>query len=312
MKITALIVTHNRLDKLTLTLDKTFSQEFTDVLVVNSGSNDGTKLFLDGITDDRLTVIHTDNIGGAGGFALGAEYISHNINCDWVLFYDDDAYPDAKLIDNIQKQNLTDIDSFACHVSSRDEVMPQMNVAVKQYPTTLKRLFRYLKNRKAFFTQEQDLLLPCQPIEASSFVGFGVRFEVLKATYQHIHADLFIYYDDLFYTLMLSQLGYRHQFIPSLTFVHDVEKAEKMVPWKLYYHTKNLFVMRPLCTLPAFMGLVLMKVISVILVASKSQYPWQNIKLIILGFFDGLISKHDRFGLIDPVNKVIKRYANKR
>ena len=312
MKITALIVTHNRLDKLMLTVDKTLSQGFTDVLIVNSGSNDGTELFLDALSDERITVLHTDNIGGAGGCALGAEYISHNINCDWVVFYDDDAYPDLQLVNNIKQQNLTDVDSFACHVSSRDQVMPQMNVAVKKYPTTLARLLRYIKNRKAFVTQEGDLVLPNQPIEASSFVGFGVRHSVLKQTYQYIHSMLFIYYDDLFYTLKLSQLGCRHQFIPSLTFVHDVEKTEKVVPWKLYYHTKNLFIMRPLCSFPAFIGLALMKVTSVALVALRSQYPWQNFKLILLGFFDGVMSKHDRFGLVDPVKKIIKRHVNKR
>lgn len=74
-QVLAIVVTFNRLQclKECLTaLDSQTSKDF-DILVINNGSTDGTKEFLD--SRDDLLKIHQDNLGGAGGFYAGMKYM---------------------------------------------------------------------------------------------------------------------------------------------------------------------------------------------------------------------------------------------
>lgn len=68
MKYTALIVTFNRLGKLKKTVEETLKLEFTNIVIVNNGSTDGTQAWLSSIVDSRVIVLTlTENTGGAGG-----------------------------------------------------------------------------------------------------------------------------------------------------------------------------------------------------------------------------------------------------
>ncbi|MGG5901449.1 glycosyltransferase, partial [Escherichia coli] len=68
MKYTALIVTFNRLGKLKKTVEETLKLEFTNIVIVNNGSTDGTQAWLSSIVDTRVIVLTlTENTGGAGG-----------------------------------------------------------------------------------------------------------------------------------------------------------------------------------------------------------------------------------------------------
>lgn len=67
MKYTALIVTFNRLGKLKKTVEETLKLEFTNIVIVNNGSTDGTQAWLSSIVDTRVIVLTlTENTGGAG------------------------------------------------------------------------------------------------------------------------------------------------------------------------------------------------------------------------------------------------------
>ncbi|SYF71348.1 glycosyl transferase [Klebsiella pneumoniae] len=54
MKYTALIVTFNRLGKLKKTVEETLKLEFTNIVIVNNGSTDGTQAWLSSIVDTRV------------------------------------------------------------------------------------------------------------------------------------------------------------------------------------------------------------------------------------------------------------------
>ena len=58
MKHTALIVTFNRLEKLTKTVAETVKLHFTSIVIVNNGSTDGTSDWLQTITDPRVIVLN--------------------------------------------------------------------------------------------------------------------------------------------------------------------------------------------------------------------------------------------------------------
>ena len=56
MKYTALIVTFNRLGKLKKTVEETLKLEFTNIVIVNNGSTDGTQAWLSSSVDTRVIV----------------------------------------------------------------------------------------------------------------------------------------------------------------------------------------------------------------------------------------------------------------
>ena len=309
LKITALIVTHNRLKKLKVALKRTLTQDFHHVVIVNCGSTDGTQTYLNNLDQTRIVIHHTENIGGAGGFAFGAKWITTHLKTDWILFFDDDAYPDKELVQRFRQITPGNYHGIACHVSSRDELLPLMNTPVKIYPNTFKKLCRYLIKRKKMIIGKQDLNIPATPIETTSFVGFFIQFNVLKQTYRNITPGLFIYYDDLFYTYSLHKSGYKLAFMPSLRFHHDTDRQVKITPWKIYFLTKNIFSLHPLCTKPAFWGLFLLKLIKLIQTIIKNKNIKTGFTLLGLGVLDGFKNNHFRFPRSNPIGDIIK-YAS--
>jgi GT2 family glycosyltransferase len=99
MNICTVVVTYNRLELLKGAIEALRGQSLcTDILIVNNGSTDGTKEFLDNQTD--ITVIHQSNVGGAGGFYTGLKYAcEHGYDCAWIM--DDDVLPDKDALKNL-------------------------------------------------------------------------------------------------------------------------------------------------------------------------------------------------------------------
>lgn len=98
-RICTAIVTFNRLSLLRGAIGSLLSQvQPTDILVVNNGSTDGTKEFLDNRSD--IHVIHQENVGGAGGFYTATKYIAeHNYTYAWIM--DDDIIASQETLKNL-------------------------------------------------------------------------------------------------------------------------------------------------------------------------------------------------------------------
>ena len=93
-KITAVVVTYNRKELLRRCVEHLRGQTraLDNIIVVNNGSTDGTKVWLDEQTD--LDVIHQENVGGSGGFYRGIQY-AYEKGYDWIWCMDDDVYPES-------------------------------------------------------------------------------------------------------------------------------------------------------------------------------------------------------------------------
>ncbi|MCK6606020.1 MAG: glycosyltransferase [Ignavibacteriaceae bacterium] len=94
-KICAVIVTYNRLSSLKACIEGLYHQtrEPDLIIIVNNGSSDGTKEYLDKIQNNKIHVIHQGNSGGAGGFHTGLSYFL-TLDFDWAWCMDDDGLPD--------------------------------------------------------------------------------------------------------------------------------------------------------------------------------------------------------------------------
>lgn len=108
-KITAVVVTFNRLKLLQRVIASLQKQSvhIHDIIIVNNGSTDGTKEWLD--KQNKLHIIHQENVGGSGGFYRGIQEASKT-ECDWIWCMDDDVFHQnivSKLI-NIRQQRQQD------------------------------------------------------------------------------------------------------------------------------------------------------------------------------------------------------------
>ena len=81
------------------------------------------------------------------------------------------------------------------------------------------------------------------PIDSSSFVGFFVRADWVRRL-PLPEPGLFIYGDDVLYTLNLTKHGARHRFLPTVRFIHDCTTFQTARRgyhplWKAYFTYRN-------------------------------------------------------------------------
>ncbi|MBS0854779.1 MULTISPECIES: glycosyltransferase [unclassified Tatumella] len=243
MKMVSLIVTYNRCKKLQTTLEATLALAFDAVVVVNNHSDDGTAEFLNAQHDPRLYIINADsNQGGAAGFALGAEFIAQNLQTDWVVFYDDDAFPDNDFIDRFSEICCPEYSVYCAKVVNRQNQICKMNIPWRTHQATITHTLRYLFNPQFFLPDENQ----SSEVSTFSFVGCVVSFRLLKETYQLIDKDIFIYFDDVFYSFKLHSQGYKILYHPGLLVYHDIDTSSgrKIPPWKIYYLIRNMILSR--------------------------------------------------------------------
>lgn len=90
--ICLVVVTYNRLSNLRVTVAAARdSATDADILVVDNASSDGTKEWLME-QDDIFVLSHSENLGGAGGFASGMKWAFEK-GYEWIWVMDDDVVP---------------------------------------------------------------------------------------------------------------------------------------------------------------------------------------------------------------------------
>ena len=251
MNIVAVIVTHSRRHALLQTLAATLAQPFAGVVVVDNASTDGTREWLEQCDDPRLhLILHTQNAGGAGGFALGMAAALAHFNPDWLLCYDDDAFPAPDTLRQFSAADLSDCDSAAAAVYYPDGRLCEMNRPSYNpfwHPRKLLRTALGVftgRARGAFHVTDSAYQgAEALPIDSSSFVGFFVRADWVRRL-PLPEPGLFIYGDDVLYTLNLTKHGARHRFLPTVRFIHDCSTFQTARRgyhplWKAYFTYRN-------------------------------------------------------------------------
>lgn len=102
LTVAAVVVTYNRLSLLKECIEalRNQSRKADAIIVVNNGSTDGTKEYLEEQSD--ISVINQDNLGGAGGFYSGTKF-AYDKGYDWVWMMDDDGLPANNQLEELLK-----------------------------------------------------------------------------------------------------------------------------------------------------------------------------------------------------------------
>lgn len=250
--LVAVVVTYNRLEQLQVTLARLLESDpahLAQVVVVDNACDDGTQDWLKGQDDPRLDTLRLAcNSGGAGGFEAGMRHAVAAYDPDWLVLMDDDARPAPRALAAFHSSDRHGAEAWAAAVYHPDGRICDIN-RPWQNPFWHRDVFwrTFRQGRDGFHlgaaAYEADAPLA---LDGTSFVGFFVsRAGVARAGYPD--PALFIYGDDVLYTLGLSERGGTVLFDPSLQFEHDFssQKAgdKRMRPlWKVYYHHRNLLM----------------------------------------------------------------------
>lgn len=238
MKVTAVVVTYNRLDKLKQCLGALLAQSrpLDEIIVINNCCTDGTDTYLDEIASSNPIVkpyLMDTNIGGAGGFERGV-CIAVERGADLVWMMDDDTVPAPTavepLIDAFQSHSNV---GFACsRVNWTDGRMHNMN--------------------KPWFKKQPELnaivesITEPTPCEHATFVSVMVPAKVVRQVGLPI-GEFFIWSDDIEYTGRIIHAGYTGLYVPASIVTHitpanigsSITDAPHGSEHRFYYQMRN-------------------------------------------------------------------------
>lgn len=292
MKLVALIVTFNRLEKLKKCWAATAALNFTEIVIVNNASTDDTFQWLSTLIDERLTVISLmDNVGGAGGFKAGVSHIKETSTAQWVVFYDDDAYPPDDLFKKFESIKADTYQAYCCLVQDMNSKLCKMNLPYSNFPATLIDTLKY--------TFKPELFLPdintSQTVASFSFVGLIIEKELIVSNIDCIYPELFIYYDDLYLSRMLVRKGCQIRFSNEIVFTHDVAPDSKVISpsWKVYYLVRNLILARhlPGQITHYSMSAICLRIFKYFILIFKQKEKKEFLTYILKGIIDGISNK---------------------
>ena len=253
-KLVAVVVTYNRLDKLKVTLARLLENtaaELAQVVVVDNASTDGTGAWLTTQTDPRLDILSSaTNTGGAGGFAKGMRHAMEAHGPDWLVVMDDDAYPQPGALTAFHAEHRPTGTALAAAVYFPSGEICEMNrPSVNPFwkPSVFLRTLVKARNGYHVPYTVYDADVPT-PIDLTSFVGLFLSREMIEAQ-GYPDPGLFLYGDDVIYTLSLRRRRFRILFMPQIRFEHDCttfanDQHRVFRPlWKVYYAYRNGLIM---------------------------------------------------------------------
>lgn len=251
MKICAVIVTFNRLEKLKKALEcydaQTFKPQF--ILVVNNCSTDGTETFLSewetagkrnktDIENLRYVINTEQNIGGSGGFYVGMQK-AIELGAEWVWVADDDAYPRQDAMAKLNKYYEALPDTEKSRIAALCAAVynqGRIHFGHRNHVTTT---FLKVKIRES---KEDEYDNPAFEFNMLSYVGSCIKTSVLKEVGLD-EKDYFIYRDDQEHSLRLNKVGKLICVTGSIVDHDTLPFDENVVNWGKFYFKRNMLLM---------------------------------------------------------------------
>lgn len=314
--LVALIVTYNRLEQLKVGMERLLREECSRIVVVDNCSTDGTRDWLESFADreSRLDVVLAErNLGGAGGFELGFRHVFHCWDPDWIVCFDDDAYPESGAFRAFLESDLSGVDAAAAAVYYKDGRICDMNCPSRNpfwRPSVFLRTV-VGGGREAFHLESADYEASWPvKVDAASFVGLFVsRLTVQRVGYPE--GRLFIYGDDVLYTLSISRTGGNVYFLPWVRFVHDCStfaaRQDIYDPlWKAFYTYRNGVRVYRTASGVLFWLFFPFKVVRWALKARCYDSPGTYLKVMACALYDALRGNYSR-----PHQEILQLCENK-
>jgi GT2 family glycosyltransferase len=247
MRLAALVVSYNRAGQLAATLERLLAApaaHLARLMVVDNASTDGTAALLAGCADPRLQVLRlAANRGGAGGFEAGIAALRAEGGYDWLVLMDDDARPEPGALAAFAAAERAGAEAWLAAAYHPDGRICEMNRPWTNpfwHPKTL--LQTLISGRDGFHLGDAAYAAPARPVDGGAFVGLFLSARALELAGLP-DGRLFLYGEDVLYTLALSAAGGRIRFDPGLVWEHDCatlagDGAIRPL-WRAYYFHRN-------------------------------------------------------------------------
>lgn len=241
MKIGIVIVTYNRLEKLTKCLTAYETQILLPnyILIIDNCSSDGTGRYLDEwakhTSINHPIIIHCPyNTGGAGGFYLGLQEAA-KLDADWIWIADDDAYPNPDCLEKIAAAyDLLEDQEKEVVQALCGKVMDGQGISIN-HRRCIKRSLGQIKEIPLSI-EAYDC--PIVDIDIFSFVGTAIRKDAIDKVGLPCK-DYFIFYDDTEYSFRIRNIG-AIKCVSNAIIIHDsLENNIEPQSWKYYYLFRN-------------------------------------------------------------------------
>lgn len=296
MKITAVVVTFNRLELLKQGIECLRKQQkLTGIIVVNNGSTDGTREWLD--AQQGLLVVHQDNVGGSGGFYTGIER-AYSEGADWIWCMDDDVFPRPDCLDRLLPY------------TDRPEVgilSPRRLLEGKVFTHE----FRHFNFTNPIGSLHGRKLAKQQVNQATEIVG--ADFEgpfISRRVVEKIglpNRELFIFCDDTDYCLRAHLAGFKLFYIPEALmdkhkfFSNDTwTSRNRKKKWKRYYQVRNEAYLNHhygrnfgVRYLRSFIGVAGYIIPALLSMPFTDAWQWKDLSMLWTAYQDGI---HERLG----------------
>lgn len=239
MKIGAVVVTYNRLDKLKKALKSFEDQQYLPayVIVVNNASTDTTAQYLQQWQEknagfEKIILTMESNTGGSGGFYAGIKKAMEQ-EADWIWVSDDDAYLKEDALKQASdyldgRTDLGEISAICGKVIKNGEMDTNHGKYYYQKGIHICEAFvpAEMYNKKEF--------------EMGSFTYVGTIMNKKKLQEVGLpNKDYFIYWDDLEHGMRMKKAG-KILGVPAIVAYHEVGKEDDSINWKLYYSYRNM------------------------------------------------------------------------
>lgn len=286
MRITALVVTYNRLELLKenigLLLDIQKKGLIQNIIVVDNNSDIDTKSFLENLSNIHYVRLNK-NLGGAGGFNAGIKYFYKELNDDAIWIMDDDTMPNSDTVSELR--SVADVHkNFGFLLSNAlwtDNTPCKMNIPMPN-------LHKWTDNFK-----DKTVVVP---LLRGSFVSMLISRKAVKLVGYPI-TDFFVWGDDVNYSERISRHldGY---FVPSSIVIHkmknnvstDIVKDDSTRVSRYYYAFRNDFYnarKRSFRDGAKFFVHSLVEITRVL--KSSKSLKFKRVSIILKGVFAGIV-----------------------
>lgn len=237
MKIITVIVTYNRLELLKKCIyavnDQTRKPD--EIIVINNGSTDQTKEWLD---SQPLISFHRENKGGAGGFSFGL-HAAYGRGADWIWVMDDDTIAQKDTLERLTHK--------------LDELKPELDKVGFLSSSVLWTDGKTHEMNRTYLLKDKKKLAGLELTSTgSTFIQFGTFVSMLVSAKAVERVGLpikefFIWSDDVEYSKRMIKNGLAGLAVEDSVAVHEtpinhissVFKDTHLHLWKYKYGLRN-------------------------------------------------------------------------
>lgn len=262
LNYTALIVTYaNRYKFVEQVVEALIREGISTIILVDNASSDESKRYYKNLTDvnSKIKLIqHSQNLGSAGGFHSGLDFILQNTNSDFVWILDDDNVPEIGSLNNLinaRKLLLSDNcnDDVVLYSYRGDswvgDKLAVANGYIKGYKKDNFIGFNFTDLFNTFFLNKgtsKKIKYPLVLVEIGPYGGMFLSINSLKLVGLPIK-DFFIYADDHEFSLRFEKYNI-NQYLVYNSRLKDIHFtfssgnkffSEQTSELKLYYSIRN-------------------------------------------------------------------------